>query len=273
MPSEHCPKLSILTPSFNQADYIEQNIHSVMAQDYPSVEHIIIDGGSNDSTAEILRKFPHLKWVSEKDDGQADALNKGLRMATGDIVGWINSDDYYEDGIFKSVIKHFQDADIQWVIGNLTCVFEGTKKFVSDKSPLVTFQKLLKNPDIVRQPPTFFRKELLLGAGGWDPSRFMTMDFDLWVRLAKITPPKMVDSQWAYFRFHNAQKTSSENLRRQKNELIEIMRQEHASFMPMLRLRLKKQVLMTKCWLKDRMINLGILSEDYRSRPIRLPQS
>ena len=84
-------KITILTPSFNQGAFVEKNIQSVMSQDYADFEHIIIDGGSTDNTVDILKKYPHLKWISEPDEGQADALNKGLAMATGDIVGWINS--------------------------------------------------------------------------------------------------------------------------------------------------------------------------------------
>lgn len=98
-------KLTIITPSFNQAPYIEQTIRSVLAQDYPCVEHIVIDGGSTDCTVDVLKKYPHLQWVSEKDRGQADALNKGLAKASGDIIGWVNSDDYYEHKIFGSIVK------------------------------------------------------------------------------------------------------------------------------------------------------------------------
>ena len=264
-------KVSIITPSYNQEQYIEQNIRSVHAQDYQDVEHIIIDGGSNDRTVEVLKRFPHLVWVSERDRGQADALNKGLAKVTGDIVGWINSDDYYEERIFRSMLEQFEDPRTQWVVGNLKYFFEGGKKVVADQSPVVTLESLLRNPDIVRQQPTFFRKELLLRAGGWDPNRYMTMDFDLWVRLAKIVPPKMVNSPWAYFRFHDEQKTSFVNYRKQENELAEILRREKAFLWSILRLRVKKRMLMAKYLTKDLLIRLNLLDERYRSRPIRLP--
>jgi glycosyltransferase involved in cell wall biosynthesis len=102
------PLISIITPSFNQGAYIEQTILSVLHQDYGHVEHIVVDGGSTDATLDVLRRYPHLKWVSEKDRGQADALNKGLALAKGDIIGWVNSDDYYQDNIFGSVVGHFR---------------------------------------------------------------------------------------------------------------------------------------------------------------------
>jgi glycosyltransferase involved in cell wall biosynthesis len=263
--------LSIITPSYNQERYLEQNIRSVQAQDYPHVEHIIIDGGSSDRTVEVLKRFPHLVWVSEKDRGQADALNKGLARATGEIVGWINSDDYYQERIFKSVVEQFDDPDTLWVIGNLTCVFEGRETCVVTQSPRVTLERLLWNPDIVRQQPAFFRRDLLVRAGGWNPTLFMTMDFDLWVRLAKMAPPKMVDRQWAYFRFHADQKTSLKNYRTQERELLDILRREKAPRQAIVRLRVRKRMLMIKHVIKDRLIRLHLLDRTYRFRPIRIP--
>ena len=155
------PKLSIITPSFNQGVYIEQTIRS-----------------------------------------------------TGDIVGWINSDDYYEENIFESVMECFQDPDVMWVIGNLTHVFEQTKEMVPDRSPHVTFDRLVRNPDIIRQQPTFF------------PDYFMAVDFDLWTRLTRLSSPRMMKRNWAYFRLHTLQKTSHANVLRQKEEIVAILRRE-----------------------------------------------
>src|ERR1700680_5105962 len=121
------PIVSVITPSFNQGGYIEQTIQSVLHQDYDPVEHIVIDGGSTDDTVDVLKRYPHLIWLSEKDLGQADALNKGLALARGDIIGWINSDDYYQHNIFHSVVNQFRMTNAQWVIGNLADV--------SDDSP------------------------------------------------------------------------------------------------------------------------------------------
>ena len=96
-------RISVITPSFNQAGYIEQNIRSVLDQQYPDFEHIVIDGGSTDGTVEVLKRFPHLKWISEKDNGQSDALNKGFAMASGDIICWLNSDDWLAPEAFHRV--------------------------------------------------------------------------------------------------------------------------------------------------------------------------
>src|SRR5205085_4919715 len=102
-------KISIITPSYNQGRFIRDTIESVLNQNYPNFEHIVIDAVSNDNTVEILKEYPHLKWISEKDKGAADAINKGMKMATGEITTWLNSDDYFEQNIFSYVEKQFQE--------------------------------------------------------------------------------------------------------------------------------------------------------------------
>jgi len=263
------PKVSIITPSFNQGSYIERTIQSVRTQNYPYVEHLVIDGGSTDNTVEILQQHPHVIWVSEKDRGQADAMNKGLVKSMGDIVGWINSDDFYEENIFASVVESFQDPETMWVIGNLTYLFDRTGEMVRDKSPHVTLDRLVRNPDIVRQLPTFFRKAFLERAGGWNSEYFMTMDFDLWVRLAKLSPPKMVDRNFAYFRIHAHQKTSLANVRLQTKEIIAILEREQVSWGIRAHLRLKKWRYLIKGYLKTCLVSHGFLNSKYLHQPIR----
>ena len=253
-------KLTIITPSFNQGRYIEQTIGSVLAQDHPHVEHIVIDGGSTDSTVDVLKRYPHLRWVSEKDRGQADALNKGLAQATGDIIGWINSDDYYEENVFESIVKCFEDPGVMWVTGHLTFVLDQTGELVAKKSPTISYERLLNNPDIVRQPSTFFRKNFIEQAGGWNPECFMVMDFDLWVRLAKISSPRMIDKNLAYFRIHALQKTSHTNTLRQKRELVTILTREHVHWTITTRISMQKNWAALKGRLKEIFLKLGIIS-------------
>jgi glycosyltransferase involved in cell wall biosynthesis len=102
------PKISIVTPTYNQGQFIEHNIKSVINQKYPNYEHIIIDNCSTDQTIKILKKYPHLKWVSEKDKGQSDALNKGYEMDTGEIMSWKNADDYYLHSSFHVAVDHLR---------------------------------------------------------------------------------------------------------------------------------------------------------------------
>jgi glycosyltransferase involved in cell wall biosynthesis len=262
--------ISIITPSFNQGAYIEQTIRSVLHQDFEHVEHIVVDGGSTDGTVDILKRYPHLVWVSEKDRGQADALNKGLALAKGDIVGWVNSDDYYEHDIFGSVAACFQRTSAQWVVGNLADVFDDGSQVVFRRSPTITFDALVRDPDIVRQQATFFRREALTAAGGWNADRYMAMDYDLWVKLAKVSPPAMVDENWAYFRNHAAQKSGGINILRQSKEIAAILRREKVAWQLIARHRTKKTWYWIKGHTKERLIGLGIVSQRYRGRPIRL---
>ncbi|MBN1186142.1 MAG: glycosyltransferase [Bacteroidales bacterium] len=261
------PKISILTPSYNQSDYIEQNILSVLNQHYPSFEHIIIDGGSTDNTLTILKTYPHLKWISEKDDGQADALNKGLSMAEGDIIGWINSDDYYEDNIFSEVATNFENKDVQWVIGNITCLYSGTKESIKIKSPNVTYENLIKNPDIVKQPATFFRKSALEIVGGWNHELYMIMDYDLWLRISRLSNPLMINKNWAYYRIHGDQKSSLKNIMLQIRELDCILKREGASLH--LKIKTIKILYFIKGHVKQFLIRWGLLNKKYSQRPIR----
>ena len=264
-------KLSIITPSYNQGDYIEQTIKSVQNQNYGNVEHIIVDGGSTDTTVEILKSYDHLIWVSEKDGGQADALNKGLALSTGDVIGWINSDDYYERNIFQNVMACFDAPETQWTIGNLTNLF-GEKGFFFRESPTVTYDNLIKSPDIVRQQPTFFRRDVLELAGGWNAEYFMVMDYDLWVRLAKIAPPLMVDENWAYYRNHSAQKSCHGNILKQSKEISTILRREQISWKRIARHQFVKRWYWFKGLVKERLINLNLVPGKYRTRPVRLEE-
>jgi glycosyltransferase involved in cell wall biosynthesis len=263
------PKISILTPSFNQGRYIEQTICSVLDQDYTNFEHIVVDGGSNDGTVAVLKRFPHLVWVSERDRGQADALQKGFDRAGGEIIGWINSDDYYAPATFAAVAEIFRDPRVSWVVGNLAYLYEATTEVVFDRSPQISYEALLRDPDIVKQPPTFFRRDILRATGGWCPDFQMAMDLDLWVRLARIAPPRMENVLWAYFRIHPDQKTSSASVRRQASEIARIMGREGVSRTRIIGFRALKEWYLTKANIKQALIGWGILNPKYRYKSVR----
>ena len=254
------PLISILTPSFNQGRYIEQTITSVLKQGYARFEHIVIDGGSTDETIEVLKRYPHLKWISEPDKGQADALNKGLRMATGELVGWINSDDFYAEGVFQRVADIFGDQSVRWTIGDVVDYYDksGAESYVSSET--ITYQALIRNPDILRQPGAFFRSELIRKAGGWNAEFYMVMDFDMWLRMARLTVPKMTHETTAFFRMHEEQKTQLRNQLRQSKEIDRILIDHGASLLDRLRNRLKKRYLWGILTIKQVLLSTGLLA-------------
>jgi len=263
-------RLAILTPSFNQGEYIRETICSIAQQDYSHKEHIVIDGGSTDETISILKEYPNVSWSTQKDDGQADALQKGFQRTAADVIGWINSDDFYEPQVFSSVMREFEDPTVQWVIGNLTYFYDQSGERVPDSSPAVSLHDLLRDPDRVRQQPAFFRRALLQEAGGWDKHFQMTMDLDLWIRCAKISRPKMVDKHWACFRIHAKQKTSRRNIHRQAREVLTILEREHAPGWVTLRFRASRGWLLLKMSLKQALIHLGLLDARFAVRPLRI---
>jgi glycosyltransferase involved in cell wall biosynthesis len=256
--------ISILTPSYNQGKYIERNILSVLNQNYSSFEHIVIDGGSSDNTVEILKKHPYVKWVSEKDNGQSDALNKGLKIAQGEIIGWINSDDFYEPDIFNIVAKEFEDQSVQWLVGNIKVFNEESKQVTSIKSPTITYNKLLKSPEIVKQPPTFFRKSILEQVGAWNATLHMVMDYDLWLRLSKISAPKMIEKYLAVFTTQAEQKSLGKNLLKQSREICGIMQRERAPIHYQLKIVIRNHFYFLWFYTKSALITIGIIPSKYR---------
>lgn len=268
-PRERLPRITVITPSYNQGRYIRQTIESVLDQDYPDVEHIVMDGGSTDETVDILRTYPHLTWRSEKDRGQADALNKGLALSTGEIVGWVNSDDYYHPKIFASVARHFSESGARWVTGRLANVYAGSQVIRFRTSPPVSRDALFRDPDIVRQQATFFLRSELEAVGGWNVDKFMVMDLDLWVRLAARSAPLMVNEDWAYFRNHPAQKSGHSNILRQSREITELFLRAGAPKQHIARNALKKRWYWCKGLLKEQLLNWGIVPEKYRGRAVR----
>jgi len=263
------PMISVITPSYNQGIYIEQTIRSVLAQNYANVEHIVVDGSSTDATVDVLRRYPHLIWISEKDRGQADALNKGLRLARGEIIGWINSDDYYLPDIFGSVARQFRSSGAKWIVGNVANLYEAGPEAVFRRSPIISLDALLRDPDIVKQQAAFFLRETVNSVGGWNTDYHMVMDFDLWVRLAKISSPAMVDENWAYFRNHGAQKSMHGNILRQSAEIAAILRRERAPAHWIASHRAKKRWYWIKGLAKERLVHWGVVPSRYRTRSIR----
>ena len=173
-------KISIITPSFNQGSFIEDAIKSVINQGDVVSEHIIIDGGSSDNTLEVLKKYPNIYWISEKDRGQTHALNKALDKTTGDIIGWLNADDYYENNIFKKIINFFDKKQIDGLYGNMNHVDKNKniiKKNYSKKKFFFS-RKFTSKFICIFPSTTFFWKKGSLDKIKFDENCEFTMDKD-----------------------------------------------------------------------------------------------
>lgn len=205
------PLVSIVTPSYNQADFLEETILSVLAQDYPNWEYIIIDGGSTDGSVDLLRKYENrlAYWVSEPDRGQTDAINKGFAHARGEIFAWINSDDTYEACAVREAVEFLlSHPEIGMVYGDARLIDENGNPLGLFPARQTNYQKLLSGYVHIPQQSSFFRANLWEIVGPLDPTFYFAMDYDLWVRLAKITSLQYYPRIWANFRLHQSGKTS-----------------------------------------------------------------
>ena len=210
-PLSSSPLVSIVTPSYNQASFLEQTMRSVLDQEYPRLEYFVADGGSSDGSVEVIKKYADRLawWVSEKDRGQADAIRKGLGRANGEIVAWLNSDDYYLPGAVSSAVKTFQQhPDAVLVYGDMLAVDGGGQTLNLLKYGQLSLEDLLCF-QIIGQPAVFFRREAYEQAGGLDITFHYMLDHHLWIRLARQGRLVHVPQTWAAARFHPQAKNRS----------------------------------------------------------------
>ena len=196
--------VSIVTPSFNQASFLEQTIRSVLDQDYPSLEYIVVDGASNDRSVDIIKKYSDRLawWVSEKDNGQGEAINKGISHATGDIIGWINSDDYYLPNAISSAVKIFEhNPDVALVYGDMLAVDQNGETTNMLRYNQYSLEDLLCF-QIIGQPAVFFRREVYEKVGGLDTTYHFMLDHHLWIRIAGQGKILHVPLIWSAARYH-----------------------------------------------------------------------
>jgi glycosyltransferase involved in cell wall biosynthesis len=222
---EHQPLISIITPSLNQRRFIEATIDSVLSQDYPHIEYIVVDGGSTDGTLEVLAKYEgRLRWISEPDRGQSDAINKGFRLAKGEIVAWLNSDDTYMPGAVRAAVDHLvAHPDCAMVYGDGYLIDEEgrvTRRFPATEP--FDLWKLVYVIDYILQQSAFFRREAVEGVGYLDEQLHWGMDWDLFIKIGKRFRVDYLPRPMANLREYGTAKTFSGGSQR-LSELVSVM--------------------------------------------------
>ncbi|MFD2938164.1 glycosyltransferase family 2 protein [Spirosoma flavum] len=212
------PKISVITPSYNQGQFIRQTVESVLSQEYPNLEYIVVDGLSTDNTLDVLASYSvdQLKLITEKDRGQTDAINKGIRLATGDILCWLNSDDIFLPGALQTVGQYFaQHPDSCWLTGDCQIINEVGKPI---QGPIQLYKRLLRSlvpafylglTNAICQPSTFWLRSAHQTLGMLDEQLHYTMDYDWWLRLNKLHSPAILTQPLAAFRIHSQSKGGS----------------------------------------------------------------
>ena len=210
------PLVSIITPSFNQAAYLPAAIESVLAQDFPSIEYGIVDGGSSDGSLEIIQSYGDRLtwWVSEPDAGQTAAINKGFGRARGEVFAWLNSDDVYAPGAVRAAVEFLTNhPEVGMVYGDADYVDDAGKTLGRFPAAQTDARRLRRGYVHIPQQAAFFRARLWRMVGPLDESFRFAMDYDLWVRLAALAPIAYHPRRWAGFRLHPGGKTTIEDAR------------------------------------------------------------
>ncbi len=254
MTSSNLPLVSIVIPSYNQARFLEFTIRSVLEQDYPNIEYILVDGGSTDGSVDIIRRYADrfAWWVSEEDKGHADALNKGFSHAKGEILAWLNSDDtYYLGAISDAVASLRAHPEVGMVYGDADLTDENGKVIGRFASRQTDYRKLLRGSVHIPQATTFFRADLWKKVGPLNLSLFFAFDYELWVRLAKISKLLYIPRKWATFRLHEEGK-SVLNDDRCYPDMLKVYARERGGGLSWLYLRSKIRRL-TYAWLPLRL--------------------
>lgn len=224
------PRISIVTPSYNHGQYIEETIRSVLLQGYPNLEYIIVDGGSSDGTVEIIKKYePWLTyWETEKDRGQSHAINKGWARATGELIAYFNSDDFYMMGALEKVAKVYrQNQTVSSIIGRMNYINGSSKNFVTSARPFLPSPQpcdlTLLDPDLwfLPQPASFWTRSVLEQVGIYVREELhYTMDRELFYRTTKVAQVAILDDVLASFRKHGHNKSIAQMMPMYKEDAV-----------------------------------------------------
>ncbi len=231
-------KISIIIPTYNCGQYIRKAINSVLDQSYSNKELIVIDGGSKDNTLEILKSYGEkIKWISEKDKGQADAVNKGFKVATGEIMTWLNADDYYEHDIFREVADSFiKNKEVVLLYGKCFSVFPD-KKITNTPPSKINYKKMLRRGNYIYQPASFYRTETIKKINYLDEKLNYWMEYDLFIKLLKEGESLYMDKVLSNFTVRADQKSNLKNKKEMDREIFKISRKYGGSYFSKLFLR------------------------------------
>lgn len=226
-------KISIITPSYNQGQYLEETIQSVLDQQYPNLEYIIMDGGSTDNSVEVIKKFESqlAHWESKPDGGQSNAINKGFNMASGDILAWLNSDDYYNPGTLHQVAGLLEPDDHKIVFGECALYHQKSGKVKSSRVFEFAQSHKIEYSDYLIQPSSFWTKKTWELVGNLNEELTYTFDWDWYIRAhregVKFHP---VDKTWSVYRYHEQHKTGTGGNEREL-ELAGIYKHYHSELL------------------------------------------
>lgn len=206
------PLVSVVTPSYNQGAFLEETILSVLRQDYPKLEYLIMDGGSTDGSQEIIRRYADrlAYWTSERDQGQADAINRGFAKASGQILAWLNSDDTYEPGAVHAAVEALEThPDADGLYGDCAYVDQAAARVTTFRAQPFDLATYLCTEGFIHQPTVFLRRRVLDRVGPLDPSFTLCLDYEYWLRISTACRWRYLPSVLARFRMHPAAKSQA----------------------------------------------------------------
>lgn len=265
-------RISVITVCLNQGKFIEDNILSVLNQSYKNVEHIIVDGGSIDETLSILRKYNHLNWISEKDSGQSEAFNKGIKMSSGDLVLFLNSDDYLlNSDVFMNLIISISKLDLSNYSGIMTNTVVVNQKneelaIMKGKNRIYDFDTLLNKYPVVIHPSTFFFRKNILQTNGYNEKLHYNMDYDFFLKLSYTNPIISLDLSTSALRRHDESKGCGNNDWKFSYEFIKIRKEFGGNFFSKLSVQPVKEIIKNKIgtktisWMKRNYLIMKIIN-------------
>ena len=221
------PSISVIVPSFNQGQFIEETLLSIIGQQYPNLEILVIDGGSTDNTVEILEKYSSqiAYWHSKKDQGQADAINQGISLSSGDVICWLNSDDMFMPGALLDVGSRFRErTDESYLIYGATVIIKESDEIISSDAQIPgSFDAFkLTYTSYMSQPSTFWTRKLVQSVGKLEIKYNYVLDWEWFIRASKVTEFEYVPKFYSIYRYHPSHKTSNGGVQRRK-EIVEVV--------------------------------------------------